>query len=157
MSNLDDFLYATVDVAIWSTAETGIGIAASCAATLRPLFRDFFDRSNLGASSGDPGSHWPRSKSNAHYIRSKNNGGTEEFGLRSDIAKRIGVTTVVEGNNPDGHMDINKDRDNRSKGERGWGTSETRLADDSSEEFTPQTDRSWRGIQKTIVSTQTTY
>ena len=36
-----DFLYATIDVAIWSTAETGMGITASSLATLRPLFRTF--------------------------------------------------------------------------------------------------------------------
>ncbi|KAH8911740.1 hypothetical protein BR93DRAFT_12679 [Coniochaeta sp. PMI_546] len=35
----DDFLYATTDVAIWSTVEPGIGIAAASMATLRPLFQ----------------------------------------------------------------------------------------------------------------------
>jgi hypothetical protein len=34
-----DFLYATTDVAIWSTVEPGIGITAGCIATLRPLVR----------------------------------------------------------------------------------------------------------------------
>ncbi|UKZ49109.1 hypothetical protein TrVGV298_003349 [Trichoderma virens] len=34
-----DFLYSTVDIAIWSTTEQGLGIAAGSLATLRPLFR----------------------------------------------------------------------------------------------------------------------
>jgi hypothetical protein len=34
-----DFLYSTVDVALWSTIEPGIGITAGCLACLRPLFR----------------------------------------------------------------------------------------------------------------------
>jgi len=35
----DDFLYATTDVAIWSTVEAGLGVVAASAYTLRPLFR----------------------------------------------------------------------------------------------------------------------
>lgn len=42
LSNQEDFLYATTDVAIRSTSETGIGIAAFSIATLRPLFRTFY-------------------------------------------------------------------------------------------------------------------
>ncbi|KAH7127280.1 hypothetical protein EDB81DRAFT_846200 [Dactylonectria macrodidyma] len=34
-----DFLYATVDIAIWSTTETGLAITAGSIATLRPLIR----------------------------------------------------------------------------------------------------------------------
>jgi len=34
-----DFLYATVDVAIWSDIEQGLAITAGSLATLRPLFR----------------------------------------------------------------------------------------------------------------------
>jgi hypothetical protein len=37
----DDLLFAGIDVAIWSIAETGLGIVAAAAATLRPLFRSF--------------------------------------------------------------------------------------------------------------------
>lgn len=42
MTNFSDFLYSTVDVAIWSCSETGISITASCAATLKPLFNKLF-------------------------------------------------------------------------------------------------------------------
>ncbi|TID16389.1 Kinesin heavy chain [Venturia nashicola] len=42
LTRTDDFLYATVDIAIWSTVEPGVGIAAACAATLRPLLQRLF-------------------------------------------------------------------------------------------------------------------
>ncbi|KAL3952816.1 hypothetical protein ACCO45_012759 [Purpureocillium lilacinum] len=35
----EDFLYATSDVAIWSTVEPGIGISAASLATLRPFLQ----------------------------------------------------------------------------------------------------------------------
>lgn len=50
MTNTADFLYSTVDVAIWSCCETGLSITASCAATLKPLVRKRFGTSvNLTA------------------------------------------------------------------------------------------------------------
>ncbi|KFY31853.1 hypothetical protein V493_00737 [Pseudogymnoascus sp. VKM F-4281 (FW-2241)] len=94
MADLSDFLYSTMDVAIWSTVEVGIGIVASAAATLRPIFRAFFAGSmGMGRGTSAPvhSSHWSKSG----YIRSK--GTTEAFALRSDISKTGGVTTVIEG------------------------------------------------------------
>ncbi|KAJ5126575.1 hypothetical protein N7448_007354 [Penicillium atrosanguineum] len=41
-NNLDDFLYATVQIAYWSNLECGLGITAGCLATLRPLLRQLF-------------------------------------------------------------------------------------------------------------------
>ena len=40
----DDFLYETTGVALWSDVEVGIGIAAACLATMRPLLRKIFGR-----------------------------------------------------------------------------------------------------------------
>ncbi|KAL3478945.1 hypothetical protein BJX99DRAFT_93675 [Aspergillus californicus] len=42
-----DFLYATVQIAIWSAIETGLSITAGSLATIRPLFRLFFSQSQL--------------------------------------------------------------------------------------------------------------
>ncbi|KAL5313409.1 hypothetical protein ACEPPN_019142 [Leptodophora sp. 'Broadleaf-Isolate-01'] len=92
-----DFLYATTDVVIWSCAETGLGIAACSLATLRPLFRAFFSRSHL---MGDSSSHkltsneWPTGA--WPYQRSKSQGGTEEYGLRSDIRTSRDAVTIIE-------------------------------------------------------------
>ena len=47
----DDFLFATTDVAIWSTIEPGLGIVAAGAVTLRPLFRRFYALSTRNKSS----------------------------------------------------------------------------------------------------------
>jgi hypothetical protein len=35
----NDFLYETIDIALWSNVEPGVGIAAACIATLRPLLQ----------------------------------------------------------------------------------------------------------------------
>ncbi len=47
----DDFLFATTDVAIWSTVEPGLGIVAAGAITLRPLFRNFYALSTRNRSA----------------------------------------------------------------------------------------------------------
>jgi len=39
LARADDFLWETVDIAIWSTVEPGVGISAACVATLRPLLQ----------------------------------------------------------------------------------------------------------------------
>jgi hypothetical protein len=39
-----DFLYATFDLAIWSSVEIGIAIMAASIATYKPLFRSFLSR-----------------------------------------------------------------------------------------------------------------
>lgn len=52
LTNGPDFLYATTDVAIWSTVEPGIGITASSVATLRPLIRHWLGRLGFTNASG---------------------------------------------------------------------------------------------------------
>ncbi|ETS78740.1 hypothetical protein PFICI_08593 [Pestalotiopsis fici W106-1] len=49
-----DFLFATVDIAIWSAVEQGLAIAAGCLATLRPLLKEVSYR--LGWSKPSNGS-----------------------------------------------------------------------------------------------------
>ncbi|KPI43452.1 uncharacterized protein AB675_7061 [Cyphellophora attinorum] len=51
MADIDDFLYATTDVALWSCAETGLGITTACLATLRPLLRTWLEKTGI-ASTG---------------------------------------------------------------------------------------------------------
>lgn len=155
---MDDFLYATTDVAIWSTSETGIGIAASCFATLRPLFRTFFARSKLmgGTSSQGGSSPWPASNGlRQGYIRSGSNTRPEDFALRSDIKKDAGITTVIGS---DGDLE-RLEKGSRSKRTsmgpssppRGWNDNEDRLVETSSEDE----ERLWgSGIKKTTVLSQ---
>ncbi|KAL3471740.1 integral membrane protein [Aspergillus californicus] len=42
----DDFLWATIEIAIWSNIETGLGITAGSLATLRPLLRHWIGSSH---------------------------------------------------------------------------------------------------------------
>lgn len=144
-------------------AETGIGLAACSFATIRPLFRSFFLRSKLfgGSSTRGQSNPWPAS-GRPGYIRSESRGGAESFGLRTDIGKNQGVTTVIESD-----VDIERgERDEKlpiqgtstkqclGKGRSGpaWNTSESKLTttrDSSDEEST------WGfGIRKTTVQTQ---
>jgi hypothetical protein len=44
LTHVDDFLYDTVDIAIWSTVEPGIGIAAACVITFRPILQKIIQR-----------------------------------------------------------------------------------------------------------------
>lgn len=152
MANINDFLYSTMDVAIWSTVEVSIGIVASAAATLRPLFRVFFSGSmgTGGASSAKELSNhnWPKSG----YIRSR--GTNEAFALRSDISKTGGVTTVIQGD-----TDMERGKIGRvshvgnGNPTAGWNNSDAQLRGDSSDD-----EPAWRGgIIKTTGMTQTTH
>ncbi|OOQ83701.1 P-type ATPase [Penicillium brasilianum] len=60
-----DFLYATVDISIWSNVEASLGIAAGSLVTLRPLFRWFRDPSYGGTRSKRTGNSMPLSSANA--------------------------------------------------------------------------------------------
>lgn len=40
LAHTDDLLYEITGVAIWSACETGLGLFASCVATLRPLLKN---------------------------------------------------------------------------------------------------------------------
>lgn len=97
LANKADFLYATTDVAIWSTSETGIGIVASSLATLRPLFRTFLRNKLSAGRSANVTGPWGQSNAPPRqgYVRSGSNGKIEEFALRNDLGEAR-VTTVVE-------------------------------------------------------------
>jgi hypothetical protein len=90
LNDVDDFLYSTTGVAIWSTLETGIGITASSLATLRPLFQNFF-----GVSTTGPSGQSDATRGGKGYIRSKTNGNTEAF-QRHETFADTGVITVIE-------------------------------------------------------------
>ncbi|KAJ5280160.1 hypothetical protein N7478_005532 [Penicillium angulare] len=62
-ADLDDFLWATYQIAIWSCIEIGLGITAGSLATLRPLLRHW-----LGSQSDNyPSSGFPR-RSNSRRV-----------------------------------------------------------------------------------------
>lgn len=133
MANVQDFLWATTDVAIWSTIEIGIGITASAAATLRPLFRML-----LGSTQNASGLKSSQAWGTPRFRR----GGEDGFVLRSDIGKgKGGLSTTIRGG----------DRDNESLEEpgesRGHDSVEKLRGDSSSDEWNV-------GIVKTTLTTQ---
>lgn len=89
LTDIDDFLYSTADVAIWSTVETGIGITAAAAATLRPLLRSFF-----GSNGSTPGA----GTATRNYFESGNKvqEGDDTFALHERRGQGLGVTTVID-------------------------------------------------------------
>lgn len=146
MTDVPDFLWATSDVAIWSSCETGIGIMASSSATLRPLFRailpKFFD-SEGESSSQRP---WTTTGSKAGYLRSTNDGVNNNIMLRGDLPSSQGITTVIDA---DGR---------RTESAKGLKTEESEMVDDSSSEEYARPHDAWgvHGIRKTVVHTQET-
>ncbi|KAF2473765.1 uncharacterized protein BDR25DRAFT_341043 [Lindgomyces ingoldianus] len=50
----DDFLYDTIDIAIWSDIEQGLAITAGSLATLRPLYRLLCERLGLSRTGTNP-------------------------------------------------------------------------------------------------------
>lgn len=148
MTETGDFLFATTDVAIWSTVEPGVGIVAAAIACLRPLFRDFFGRSKFSNVSSTGG--WGSSK--AGYLRSQHNG-PEELGLRNDLGKNGGVTTVIKTETK-GHGMNRMGSQSQLKGGSGWeasdagwytGDDDVKVPhDDAADDFhAPQQPRLW--------------
>ena len=84
------------DVAIWSTVEPGLGLVAAGGATLRPLFRSFYNLSSNRRSMTHPylPSH-PRSKSRSHKSSPSSSNGNQSIMLRNDIVDPRGTVTSV--------------------------------------------------------------
>ncbi|KAI0480048.1 hypothetical protein GGR56DRAFT_686974 [Xylariaceae sp. FL0804] len=91
LTDIDDFLYSTTDVAIWSTVETGLGITAAGVATLRPLLKAWF---RGGSSAGNNTSVGPYRKTDAKsrthevfdmHVRSATRQSHKSFGISTLI------------------------------------------------------------------------
>ncbi|KAH7323157.1 hypothetical protein B0I35DRAFT_499896 [Stachybotrys elegans] len=161
LTDIDDFLYSTVDVAIWSTVETGLGITASGVATLRPLLKMFFGGGSSAPGHGSSARVWRRTGSghrNAGYIRSGTNNG-ETFDLHDQPGKNIGVTTTInhgdERVKSTGH-DSKVKGDGASVGSESgpdvddWNNSQSELAVEE-----PHSSNGWNiMVHKTIVQTR---
>lgn len=158
MTDIDDFLYSTADVAIWSTVETGIGITASAVATLRPLLRAMFNGSSAPGHGTSAAAQFNKA-SNGHpnrgYIRGNSTKGDEAFELADKGGGRIGVTTVI--NHGDEHEGTYKEESGSDgsgsiKQADDWNTSQSHLAEE------PQHGQSgsvWNiTVKKTVVQTR---
>lgn len=157
MTDIDDFLYSTADVAIWSTVETGLGITAAAVATLKPLLRGFLG----GGSSADPAGY--RSRGPWHRTSSAKNGADDVFELKTP-GEPMGVTTVIEremngGKDVASDEDIEAGRDgNHDRSDLSgsvkddWSGSEANLADTTQQ---VRTENPWNiTVKKSVVQTR---
>ncbi|KAH9906368.1 hypothetical protein F4778DRAFT_725582 [Xylariomycetidae sp. FL2044] len=106
-----DFLWATTDIAIWSTVEQGLAIAAGSLATLRPLFKIIGYKMGLttrpsGGHTTDYGKMGTSGKHGNHFGHSRRQGSQsavdamklDTFGVPStqkDSIERIGAYEVT--------------------------------------------------------------
>lgn len=76
LGDANDFLYATVDIAIWSCSETGLGITAACCAVLRPLFREVLASSRFLSSAGHsrPNTRMTATNNNTNHAKESRRG-----------------------------------------------------------------------------------
>jgi hypothetical protein len=85
-----DFLYATTDVATWSTVEPGTGITAGSIATLRPLVRHWLWRMGLAEA--------PRKGRTRNHSPSNSKGKREDRrGYRRSLSPSDLVPTEIGG------------------------------------------------------------
>ncbi|KAF4455281.1 hypothetical protein F53441_2356 [Fusarium austroafricanum] len=159
LTDIDDFLYSTSDVAIWSTVETGLGITAAAVATLRPLLRNFLGNGSSADGQGNSARPWQRTGSNhptGGYLRSHGQNGGEAFDLHDNAGKRIGVTTVIDH---DDKVDDNGKRGSRSEASdsvtelNGWDSGHSDMAADENGQPRPQ--KGWNVlVKKTVIQTR---
>lgn len=83
--NGDDFLWATADVALWSTVEPGIGITAASIATLRPLWQLIWYRAGVSSQAPRAVAWRERFQGKPTYVRSEASGGRQQP-MRNDLA-----------------------------------------------------------------------
>lgn len=104
LTHTEDFLWASIPVAVWSSVEPGLGLVALSLATLRPLFRSCLIR--LGLTDPDPSGTtggFPTKRvlpSTQRYYTQPNGGNgymvfDKEVQLEG-IAPRMGNETYVE-------------------------------------------------------------
>lgn len=124
-----DFLHETIDIAVWSVIEPGLGILAGCTATIRPLFKGMgfgsmvwpsANRYNKAGGGGTPKqfflsvSRRPHATASASYARRAGGAAhsvgshVSELELRqshSEPPKSKGSTWNIEAGHREDNMD----------------------------------------------------
>ncbi|VUC25146.1 unnamed protein product [Clonostachys rosea] len=154
LTDIDDFLYSTSDVAIWSTVETGLGISAAGFATLRPLLRVFLGGGSSAQAGDTSGRQW-------HRTGSGKNATNDVFELGDRADKRMGNTTVIEHDEADSANLSKLDLEGQKARDNGSETSETRVDDWNSSQSDLAATRPVRSanpwsitVKKSVVQTR---
>lgn len=164
LTDINEFLYSTTDVAIWSTIETGLGITAAAVATLRPLLRSFFGGSSAPGNGTSAAQQWPKS-ANGHprsgYFRSKGTGDGEGFDLQSNVGNKTGVTTVIRHKDDADDFDMERAQYKADDGSDAstsatrlddWNSSQSNLADRNEQR---RKESAWNiTVKKTVVQSR---
>jgi hypothetical protein len=79
-----DFLHETIDIAVWSVIEPGLGIMAGCMATIRPLFK------GLGLSL-------TRSSGNRYRTGGRGSGATPKLFFSLSRRRNCGTSHTLRG------------------------------------------------------------
>ncbi|KAL3423721.1 integral membrane protein [Phlyctema vagabunda] len=120
----DEFLYATTDVAIWSTIEPGLGIVAFSIAPLRPLFRTFYNLTAqppnnennkhtttfVPVTSSEYSRHLPQHKDSNETSSNAATAANNSIRLRDDIFDNGAVTISSMGGSNDPEIWVDQDR-----------------------------------------------
>ena len=119
LNDTDDFLYATIEVAIWSSTELGLGMTAANCAVLRPFFRKILPSlgfmSSGGRSTGasnlkgvSVGGTKPETAYKRGDKRSSSRNDELELG---DVQHGKGFGTMTSAWHPEDHPDSERDED----------------------------------------------
>jgi len=130
-----DFLYATVDIAIWSDIEQGLAITAGSLATLRPLYRKVATR--FGLSTGPSEDHSGPSKKTPKWTPDLSSPRRKNFSSFGSLF-RSEKGTVRDGNDEYGMGDLQpmrlRDDLPHEKGDAGFNTWTVQTGKSSDEE-----------------------
>lgn len=91
----DDFLYDTLDVAIWSTVEQGLAITAGSLATLRPLIK--LVGYKLGLTTSPTG----RARTNSNYKLDSGLNRTPQKPVKEERSRRLNSRSAGGGDDLD--------------------------------------------------------
>ena len=118
------------DVAIWSTVEPGLGIVAAAGATLRPLFKSFYNLTSRGGTHQSRGTHpskWGNSRAgymqnnnditpHSHKKSNASSDDPESIQLRTDVIHPGGVVTSVRSPFGDSNENMAQERGSAKHG-----------------------------------------
>ncbi|KAI1336575.1 hypothetical protein F5Y15DRAFT_203546 [Xylariaceae sp. FL0016] len=157
LTDIDDFLYSTSDVAIWSTVETGLGITAAGVATLRPLLKTWFGGGGSSAPGHGTSARQYRKTGSGHLSKRTQQDGGFDMHVMNNKGKDLGITTVidydVEGQKYKSHGDNRSERSDPFAGSGDWNSSQSNLAERSDEDG-GRGGRGWNiTVKNTIVQT----
>lgn len=119
LNNTDDFLYATIEVAIWSACELGLGMTAANCAVLRPLFRKLLPSLGFNSSGGRStggsnlkGMSTTGAKAEAKHKKAEKRSSSRNDELElGDVQHGKGFGTMTSAWHPEEHPDEERDED----------------------------------------------